>query len=82
MDYLIPTCAEVPTIRIGHIESPSPHTVLGVKGMGESGMIAVPAAIANAVADAVPGHPMIDRLPITPGLVSQLVSLTEDEFAP
>ena len=50
--------------------------------MGESGMIAVPAAIANAVADAVPDHPMIERLPITPGLVSQLVSLSEDEFAP
>ena len=75
MDYLVPTCAEVPTIRIGHIEPPSPNTVLGVKGMGESGMIAVPAAIANAVADAVPGHPMIDRLPITPGLVVHLASL-------
>ena len=77
MDYLVPTCAEVPTIRIGHIESPSPNTVLGVKGMGESGMIAVPAAIANAVADAVPGHPLIDRLPITPDLVAHLASLPE-----
>ena len=77
MDYLVPTCAEVPPIRIGHIESPSPNTVLGVKGMGESGMIAVPAAIANAIADAVPGHPLIDRLPITPGLVVHLASLSE-----
>ena len=82
MDYLVPTCAEVPTIRIGHIESPSPNTVLGVKGMGESGMIAVPAAIANAVADAIPGHPMIDRLPITPGLVVRLASLSESGHAP
>ena len=82
MDYPVPTCAEVPTIRIGHIESPSPNTVLGVKGMGESGMIAVPAAIANAVADAVPGHPVIDRLPITPGLVAHLASLPEAGQAP
>ena len=82
MDYMVPTCSEVPTIRIGHIESPSPNTVLGVKGMGESGMIAVPAAIANAVADAVPGHPVIDRLPITPGLVAHLASLPEAGQAP
>ena len=82
MDYLIPTCAEVPTIRIGHIESPSPNTVLGVKGMGESGMIAVPAAIANAVADALPGHPIVDRLPLTPGLVAHLASPPAGEQEP
>ena len=77
MDYLIPTCAETPHIRIGHLESPSPNTVFGVKGMGESGMIAVPAAIANAVADAIPGHATIDRLPIAPGVVAGLVARSD-----
>ena len=66
MDYLIPTASDVPAISIGHIESLSPHTMHGAKGMGESGMIAVPAAIANAVADAIPGHAVIARLPVTP----------------
>ncbi len=74
MDYLLPTSADSPRIRIGHLESPSPNTVGGVKGMGESGMIAVPAAIANAVADALPCHAAIDRLPVTPELVVALSS--------
>ena len=74
MDYLLPTSAESPRVRIGHLESPSPNTVGGVKGMGESGMIAVPAAIANAVADALPGYTAIDRLPVTPDLVATLSS--------
>ena len=74
MDYLLPTSADAPRIRIGHLESPSPNTVGGIKGMGESGMIAAPAAIANAVADSIPGHAAIDRLPITPDLVAALSS--------
>ena len=65
MDYLVPTAADLPRFTIGHIESRSPNTVLGIKGMGESGMIAVPAAVANAVADAVPGHGRVGSLPIS-----------------
>ncbi|OBF29900.1 hypothetical protein A5724_02260 [Mycobacterium sp. ACS1612] len=52
VDYLVPTAAEAPTIEIGHIESPGPNP-LGVKGMGEGGAIASPAAVVNAVADAL-----------------------------
>ena len=74
MDYLLPTSLDSPRVRIGHLESPSPNTVGGVKGMGESGMIAMPAAIANAVADALPDHAAIDRLPVTPDLVASLSS--------
>jgi len=53
MDYLLPTAAEIPRVRLGHLESPSPVTHNGVKGMGESGMIAAPGAVILAIADAI-----------------------------
>jgi carbon-monoxide dehydrogenase large subunit len=53
MDYAIPKADDVPPLEIAHLETPSPVTPLGVKGMGEGGTIGAPAAIANAVADAV-----------------------------
>ncbi|MFI7104234.1 xanthine dehydrogenase family protein molybdopterin-binding subunit [Streptomyces sp. NPDC050161] len=53
LDYLLPGATEVPMIKIGHLQTPSPHTVFGVKGAGEGGAIAPPAAIANAVTDAL-----------------------------
>lgn len=48
-DYLLPGAAEMPRIRIEHIQTPSPHTRHGIKGVGEGGAIAPPAAILNAV---------------------------------
>ncbi|MDR7418828.1 MAG: xanthine dehydrogenase family protein molybdopterin-binding subunit, partial [Armatimonadota bacterium] len=53
MDYLLPTVAEVPGAEIGHIETPSPLNPLGVKGAGEAGVIAVAAAFASALDDAL-----------------------------
>ena len=53
MDYLLPGSMEVPKIKTVHLESPSPLNPLGVKGLGEGGAIAPPAAIANALADAL-----------------------------
>jgi carbon-monoxide dehydrogenase large subunit len=64
MDYLIPAAAEVPCVRLVHLETPSPNTIGGFKGMGESATIGSPACIANAVSDAL-GRP-VDTLPITP----------------
>jgi aerobic carbon-monoxide dehydrogenase large subunit len=65
MDYALPTAADVPVIEIGHLETPSPLTPGGVKGMGEGGTIGAPAAVANAVADAVrPAGVAIIALPI------------------
>src|SRR5439155_1565142 len=55
MDYAIPTAETMPPITIGHIETPSPHTPGGMKGMAEGGTIGAPATIANAVADALAG---------------------------
>lgn len=52
-DYLLPGAAEVPAPRIDHMETPSPYTQFGVKGIGEGGAIAPPAAIANAINDAL-----------------------------
>ena len=52
-DYLLPGPTEVPEPRIDHMETPSPYTDFGRKGIGEGGAIAPPAAIANAVNDAL-----------------------------
>jgi len=53
MDYLLPSAHEVPPVEIVHHCTPSPHTVLGQKGSGESGYLGAPAAIANAINDAL-----------------------------
>jgi aerobic carbon-monoxide dehydrogenase large subunit len=52
-DYMLPGPAEVPEVRIVHMETPSPYTRYGQKGVGEGGAIAPPAAITNAVNDAL-----------------------------
>jgi aerobic carbon-monoxide dehydrogenase large subunit len=74
MDYLMPTAVDVPRVEIGHIESPSPLTPSGIKGMGEGGAIAPPAAIANAVADALaPFGARVNAVPLTPERVLSFV---------
>ncbi|MDC7785606.1 xanthine dehydrogenase family protein molybdopterin-binding subunit [Rhodoplanes sp. TEM] len=66
-DYLVPGAPEVPTVRIAHLETPSPFTAYGIKGMGEGGAIAAPAAILNAVNDALrPLGVELNETPITP----------------
>ena len=52
-DYLVPTTMEVPAPVILHIETPSPFTPLGAKGVGEGNCMSTPVCIANAVADAL-----------------------------
>ncbi len=67
MDYLIPTATEIPDIKVGHQTHPSTLNPLGVKGVGEGGAVSPPAAIANAVVDALrPLRVRIDRVPIRP----------------
>jgi aerobic carbon-monoxide dehydrogenase large subunit len=66
-DYLLPGPTEVPSPRLDHMETPSPYTRFGVKGIGEGGAIAPPAAIANAVNDALRGlGAELLHSPITP----------------
>jgi carbon-monoxide dehydrogenase large subunit len=73
-DYLLPGPTEVPAARIDHMETLSPYTVFGQKGLGEGGAIAPPAAIANAVNDALRGIAIeINQSPITPRRVLEAI---------
>jgi 2-furoyl-CoA dehydrogenase large subunit len=67
MDYLCATAPELPQLRTGHRETPSPFTLLGAKGLGEGNTMSVPAAIAAAAADAL-GVDKVE-LPLTPARV-------------
>jgi carbon-monoxide dehydrogenase large subunit len=66
-DYLLPGCPEVPNIRVLHMETPSPYTEFGQKGVGEGGAIGPAAAIANAINDALASRGVeLCELPMTP----------------
>jgi 2-furoyl-CoA dehydrogenase large subunit len=71
VDYLVATAPDIPAVRIGHRASPSPFTALGAKGIGEGTTMSAPAALANAVADAI-GRDDID-LPLTAPRVWELL---------
>lgn len=74
-DYLCPTACEVPRPVILHMESPSPLTPLGAKGIGEGNCMSTPVCIANAVADALGVKDV--KLPLTPARVKALMGETE-----
>jgi aerobic carbon-monoxide dehydrogenase large subunit len=66
-DYLVPLAGDVPDIRIVHVATPTPASQLGIKGAGESGVIGAPAAVLNAVNDALrPFGAQLSEIPITP----------------
>jgi carbon-monoxide dehydrogenase large subunit len=74
MDYLVPTAMELPPIETVHLEFPSPRNPLGIKGVGEGGAISPPAAIANAVEDALqPFGVRVTRAPLGPSAVLGLI---------
>jgi 2-furoyl-CoA dehydrogenase large subunit len=78
MDYLCPTAAEAMFPLVSdHIQTPSPYTVLGAKGVGEGSSMSVPAALANAVADAL--SPLGVELTCLPVHGDVLHSLIEGE---
>jgi len=75
MDYALPRAADVPVLVTEHLESPSLRNPLGVKGLGEGGTIGAPAAIANAVEDAMkPYGAVVRRGPLTPERVRALIA--------
>jgi carbon-monoxide dehydrogenase large subunit len=78
VDYQMPTAAELPEVDVVVIEHPTPTNPLGIKGAGEAGMNGAPAAVANAVADAL-GSPedALTALPLTPSAVHALVAARE-----
>lgn len=74
VDYLVPAANEVPPMQVRHMELELPNTIGGFRGMGEGGTIGAPAAIANAVTDALaPLCLDIDTLPITPERLFRLI---------
>jgi CO/xanthine dehydrogenase Mo-binding subunit len=75
MDYLLPTAVEAPPVEVLLCETPSPLNPLRIKGVGESGISGMGAALANAVADALAplGVPHITRLPLDPEYIAGLV---------
>jgi 2-furoyl-CoA dehydrogenase large subunit len=78
-DYLVPTAMEVPEPVIVHLETPSPFTPLGAKGVGEGNNMSTPVCIANAIADAL--GPDIDpeaiTLPLTPAKILTLLGMPD-----
>lgn len=73
-DYLVPVASVIPPIGIVHVEAELPNTIGGFRGMGEGGTIGAPAAVANAVSDALsPLGIEIDTLPVTPDRIFRLV---------
>jgi carbon-monoxide dehydrogenase large subunit len=74
-DYRLPTAAETPPVEVVIVEHPVPDNPLGVKGAGEGGIVGAAAAVANAVADALPeGAGEVLAVPLTPQRVSGLAA--------
>jgi len=71
MDYLLPTSVECPSWELGETVTPSPHHPVGAKGVGESATVGSPAAVVNAVLDAI-GVRHAD-MPLTPAHVWRAV---------
>lgn len=71
-DYLMPLAPDIPPIEIHHIETPTPLTPLGAKGMGEGGAIGPPAAIANTVSDAL--QVQVCATPLTASAIRRLIT--------
>jgi carbon-monoxide dehydrogenase large subunit len=79
MDYALPRADDLPAFEIGHVVTPSPLNPLGVKGAAEGGTLPAPAAIANAVADALaPLGVRITEAPLTPERVWRRITARSD----
>ena len=76
-DYLVPTTMEIPAPLILHMETPSPFTPLGAKGVGEGNCMSTPVCLANAVADALSLSEL--NLPLTPAKLAAHIHAAEGE---
>jgi aerobic carbon-monoxide dehydrogenase large subunit len=74
MDYALPRSDDIPPLVIDHLETPSPLNPLGLKGVGESGTLPVPAVVASAVEDALGVR--VAEMPITSAALRQLLTTT------
>ncbi|AGP60281.1 xanthine dehydrogenase family protein molybdopterin-binding subunit [Streptomyces rapamycinicus] len=83
MDYKVPTAHEIPEVVIHHLETPCAFTATGAKGAGEGGTIGAPAAVLNAVNDALrPTGVELDNTPITPETVHRALIPRTPEQTP
>jgi CO/xanthine dehydrogenase Mo-binding subunit len=78
MDYLVPTAMEIPEMEVGHLVTPTPVNPLGAKAAGEAGTSACPAALMNAVADALkPLGVKVTDMPLTPARVWAMIDAAQ-----
>jgi aerobic carbon-monoxide dehydrogenase large subunit len=74
MDYALPRSTDIPAFHIEHLQTLSALNPLGLKGVGESGALPVPAVLASAIEDALAGHGIVVRqMPLTPPALSALI---------
>ena len=82
MDYLLPSAHEVPEVEIVHHCTPSPFTVFGQKGSGESGYLGAPAAISGAINDSVASLGIsFDKLPIRISAIGDAIAAAQSAVA-
>ncbi|HEY5281048.1 MAG TPA: molybdopterin cofactor-binding domain-containing protein, partial [Pseudolabrys sp.] len=82
-DYMTPTAHEIPTIELHHKETPSTESITKAKGLGEGGGIGAPAAVINAINDALaPFDVVIDEMPATPQRVRAALRLSSPSPLP
>jgi CO/xanthine dehydrogenase Mo-binding subunit len=74
MDSALPRSDDIPPLTIDHLETPSPLNPLGLKGVGESGTLPVPAVVASAVEEALGVR--VEEMPITSAALRQLLTTT------
>jgi CO/xanthine dehydrogenase Mo-binding subunit len=83
MDFLMPYATEVPSMRLEHLETPSPLNPLGLKGAGEAGCIPVPALTASAIDDALTEFGVeVRELPLDPARLVALLDESREASGP
>jgi len=79
VDYLVPTAADLPDFEVHHLCTPTSRTPTGSKGMGEGGTIGAPAAVLNAVNDALAQvGAVVERIPVRPADVLAAIAAAQD----
>src|SRR5919202_3188966 len=75
-EYLIPRATDVPEVRVGHVQTPSPYTEYGIKGGGEGGRMVVPSAVCAAIDDAISvrSDARISELPVKPWQIVEMLA--------
>tara|TARA_R110002072_G_scaffold152963_3_gene302628 strand:+ start:7 stop:2073 length:2067 start_codon:yes stop_codon:yes gene_type:complete len=78
-DYLVPMAGEMPDMVVGHVETPTKESELGAKGAGEAGTAGAPAAVMNAINDALrPLGAQVTQMPFTPERILRALGAIED----